>query len=56
MVAEALLDDRYSLVATRDIETGEELANDYADDDDCPPYYEVLCEQYGVCEDYLDNR
>ena len=55
-VAKALLDDRYSLVATRDIEIGEEFANDYAADDNCPPYYDVLYEQYEVCEDYLDDR
>ena len=54
-VAEALLDDRYSLVATRDIETGEELANDYAADDDGPPYYDDLYEQYGIQDDYLDD-
>jgi hypothetical protein len=55
-VAEALLDDRYSLVATRDIESGEEFTNDYSVEDDCPPYYDDLCEQYGVCEDFLDDR
>jgi hypothetical protein len=54
-VTEALLDDRYSLVATRDIENGEELTNDYSVEDDCPPYYDVLYEQYGVCEDFLDD-
>ncbi len=54
-VTEALLDDRYSLVATRDIESGEELTNDYSVEDDCPPYYDVLCERYGVSEDFLDN-
>ena len=53
MVTEALLDDRYSLVATRDIEIGEELANDYDADDDCPPYYDDLYEQYEVREDFL---
>ena len=55
-VAEALVDDRYSLVATRDIERGEELTNDYSVDDDCPPYYDVLYEQYGVREDFLNDR
>jgi len=55
MVAEALLDDRYSLVATRDIESGEELTNDYSVEDDCPPYYNLLCDQYGVSEDFLDD-
>jgi hypothetical protein len=55
-VTEALIDDRHSLVATRDIEIGEEFTNDYSTEDDCPPYYDVLYEQYGVCEDFLDDR
>lgn len=55
-VTEALHDDRYSLVATRDIESGEELVNDYAGDDECPPYHDALYEQYGVCEDFLGGR
>jgi hypothetical protein len=54
-VTEALLDDRYALVATRDIERGEEFTNDYSAEDACPPYYDVLYEQYGVCEDFLDQ-
>ncbi|MEM7123234.1 MAG: SET domain-containing protein-lysine N-methyltransferase [Pseudomonadota bacterium] len=54
-VAAALHDDRYSLVATRDIETGEELANDYAADDDGPAFYDVLYEQYDIRDDYLDD-
>lgn len=54
-VSEALLDDRYALVATRDIESGEELTNDYRAEDDCPPYYDALCERYGVREDFLDD-
>ena len=54
-VTEALLDDRYSLVATRGIESGEEFTNDYSVEDDCPPYYDVLYKQYGVCEDFLDD-
>ena len=53
-VAAALVHDRFSLMASRDIEIGEELANDYLADDDGPAYYDDLCEQYGVCEDFLD--
>ena len=52
-VTEALLDDRYGLAATRDIKTGEEFTNDYATDVDDPPYYDALCDQYGVREDFL---
>ena len=54
-VAEALLDERYALVATRDIEKGEEFTNDYVADVLDPPYYDVLFEQYGVDEDYLND-
>jgi SET domain-containing protein len=52
-VTEALRDDRYALVATRDIAEGEELTNDYAGDVVDPPFYDALCEAYGVDEDYL---
>jgi SET domain-containing protein len=55
-VTKALLDDRYALVATRDIEIGEEYTNNYSADCSEPPYYDILFEQYGVCEDYLDDR
>ena len=55
-VTEALVDNRYSLVATRDIERGEELTEDYSTDDDCPAYYDLLYEQYGVREDFLNDR
>ena len=54
-VAEALLDVRYAVVATRDIEKGEEFTNDYVADVLDPPYYDVLFEQYGVDEDYLND-
>ncbi len=56
MVTQALLDDRYALVATRDIEKGEEFTNNYIADCDEPPYFDVLYEQYGICDDYLDDR
>ena len=55
-VTEALLDDRYALVVTRDIEKGEELTIDYAADVVDPPYYDVLFEQYGITEDFLNDR
>jgi len=55
-VTEALLDERYALIATRDIEKGEEFTNDYVTDCLEPPFYDVLFEQYGVDEDYLNDR
>jgi len=54
-VTTALLDVRYALVATRDIEKGEEFTNDYAVDTVDPPFYEILYKQYGVSETYLDD-
>jgi SET domain-containing protein len=52
-VAEALVDERFSLIATRDIKIGEELTNDYNLDVDDPPYYDALCEEYGVTWEWL---
>jgi SET domain-containing protein len=52
-VAEALVDDRFALIATRDIDVGEELANDYNLDVDDPPFYDALCEEYGVTWEWL---
>ncbi len=55
-VTEALLADRYALIATRDIGKGEEFTNDYVADTLEPPFFDVLVEQYGVDEDYLNDR
>ncbi len=55
-VTKALLDVRYALVATRDIEIGEEFTNDYAAEVVDPPFYDILYEHYGVSEGYLDGR
>lgn len=54
-VTDALLDIRYALIATRDIENGEEFSNDYATDAVDPPFYHVLYERYGLSESYLDD-
>ena len=53
-VTKALLDDRYALVALRDIVEGEELTNNYEIEAIDPPFYQALCERYGVDDDYLD--
>ncbi len=55
-VTKALLDVRYALVATRNIEIGEEFSNNYETDPFDPPFYDILCEHYGVSEGYLDSR
>lgn len=49
----ALQEDRFALIATRDIEAGEELLNDYGAEVSDPPFYHELCAHYGVHEDYL---
>ena len=53
-VEEALLGDRFALIAAQDLEVGEELTHDYNDIDD-PPYYDSLCEQYGVSWEWLKS-
>ncbi|WP_371224308.1 SET domain-containing protein [Roseovarius sp. 2305UL8-3] len=54
-VTKMLLDDRYALVATRDIQAGEELTNNYETETHEPEFYHVLYEKYGVEEDYLQD-
>ena len=54
-VTKVLLDDRYALIATRDIEIGEEYTNNYNADCAEPPYFDILYEQYGVRENYLND-
>ena len=55
-VTQALLADRYAVVATRDIDKGEEFTMDYfASGIDDPDFYGTLYEQYGVTETYLDD-
>ncbi len=55
-VAKALLGDRYALIALRDIAAGEELTNNYEIEAADPPFYLMLCDQYGVDEDYLKTE
>lgn len=54
-VTKALLDNRYALVATRDIQIGDEFSNNYVAEVVDPPFYHELCEHYGVREEYLDG-
>lgn len=54
-VTEALLDDRFALVATRDIASGEEFTNDYFAEAAEPPFYDALYAQYVGHEDLLDD-
>ncbi|MGI9352393.1 MAG: SET domain-containing protein-lysine N-methyltransferase [Rhizobiaceae bacterium] len=53
-VSEALLQDRFTLIATRDIQSGEEFTNNYFEDVLDPPFYLRLCDEYDVKEKYLE--
>ena len=52
-VEDALLDDRFALVAAQELEAGGELTHDYNTDVEDPLYYDALCEQYGVTWEWL---
>jgi SET domain-containing protein len=52
-VADALLNDRFALIATQDLKAGDELAHDYNKDVEDPAYYDALCEQYNVSWPWL---
>ncbi len=52
-VADALLNDRFALIAIRDLRAGDELTHDYSIGVEDPPYYDALCEQYEVSWPWL---
>lgn len=52
-VVDALLDERFALIATRDLNVGDELTQDYNTDGEDPSYYDELCEQYGISWQWL---
>jgi SET domain-containing protein len=52
-VEAALLNDRFALIAAQDLKVGDELTHDYNIDVEDPPYYDALCEQYGVSWPWL---
>ena len=54
-VKKALLNDRFALIATKNLKTGDELTIDYNKSVDDPPYYNDLYKQYGVSEPYLQG-
>ncbi|MDC3237367.1 SET domain-containing protein [bacterium] len=49
----ALLNDRFALIAIKDINVGDELTMDYIKCIDDPSYYDDLYEQYDVSEPFL---
>jgi hypothetical protein len=52
-VADALLNDRFALIATQDLKVGDELTHDYNIGVEDPAYYNTLCEQYDVSWPWL---
>ena len=53
-VEDALLNDRFALIAIQDLKVGDELTMDYTNCIEDPVYYDDLYEQYDVSEPYLD--
>ena len=52
-VEDALLNDRFAMIATQDLKAGDELTHDYNIDVEDPSYYDALCEQYDVSWPWL---
>lgn len=52
-VEDALLNDRFALIAIQDLKVGDELTMDYNIGIEDPLYYDALCEQYDVSEPWL---
>ncbi|MCP3996307.1 MAG: SET domain-containing protein [bacterium] len=52
-VVTTIREGHFTLIAARDIEAGEELTLDYNTDPEGPPYYDTLCQQYGVSWEWL---
>ncbi|MEL7013982.1 MAG: SET domain-containing protein [Pseudomonadota bacterium] len=51
----ALQQERFALVATRDIAAGEELTNNYNEDIFDPDFFIRVYDTYNINEDYLDE-
>jgi len=52
-VEDALLNDRFALIATQDLKVGDELTHDYNVGIEDPVFYDTLCEQYNVSWTWL---
>jgi len=55
-VTNLLMSDRYALIATRDIERGEEFTNNYGDEVSDPPFFTAMYELYDIDDDFLDSN
>ena len=54
-VKQALLSDRYAMIAVRDIQVGEEFTNNYALEVGDPPFFEEIYDQYEIDDGYVDD-
>jgi hypothetical protein len=54
-VTQALLSDRYAMIAIRDIQVGEEFTNNYALEVGDPPFFEAIYDRYDIDDSYMDN-
>jgi hypothetical protein len=52
-VITALLNDRFALIATRELKVGDELTQNYSVGIEDPKYYDALCERYDVSWPFL---
>ncbi len=52
-VEDALMDERFALIATQDLRTGDEMTHDYNIGIEEPAYYDILCEEYEITWDWL---
>ncbi len=55
-VKEALLSDRYAMIAVRDIQVGEELTNNYALEVGDPAFFEEIYDRYDIDDSYVDGE
>lgn len=54
-VKQALLSDRYAMIAVRDIQAGEEFTNNYALEIVDPPFFEEIYDLYDIDDSYIDD-
>lgn len=52
-VEHALLNDRFALIATQDLQIGDELTMDYNIGIEDPPFYDALTEQYEISSPWM---
>ena len=54
-VVDALINDRFALIAIQDMEVGDEVMHDYHVGVEDPPFYDALCEQYNLSWPFMEQ-